>query len=491
MIATDDLRRCVSEGIEYVKSQADVREAEVYASWNDNVTVRINYTSDILCNGVHEPKNIAGYGVSVFAAFHSPEGIKTGHGSETADLSLEGVRTALEKARGNAVADPNFKSLPSPPDEKASAESFADPLVMDLDDERAVALGWDTLSGALAEFKGRGFLKSLIVGGDITILKERMAVANTQGVQASDENSCLFASITAMIEEADAKGTGSASATHIARFHPEEAGREAARGAAATVHGRRIQSGEYRVVFGSNAVSMLVSEMIASALSLASIDSGNSPFAGKLGAQVASPILNVYDDGAAQFQPGSRRATCEGLPAGRTDLILQGRLVGFLANHYYAEKLNSKVVKFPPRNGFRFGDAGRDFRRTNSIFATNFIIEGTQEIPSEAIIAGVENGIYIGRLWYLYPVYGLARAYFTGTVVGDSYIIRNGTLAEPLKPNTVRISDNFMSLLRNITAISREKRATRIWDSKEVVVAPEIAVEGIRLENVADFVESL
>jgi hypothetical protein len=39
--------------------------------------------------------------------------------------------------------------------------------------------------------------------------------------------------------------------------------------------------------------------------------------------------------------------------------------------------------------------------------------------------------------------------------------------------------------------ISKEKKTTMIWDSKEVVIAPEIAVKGMKLENVAEFVEEL
>ncbi|MBI2486280.1 MAG: TldD/PmbA family protein [Deltaproteobacteria bacterium] len=491
MITIEDLRKCVKDGIQFVESQNDIREAEIFASWNDNVTVRINYTSDIPCNGVHEPKNIVGYGVGIVAVFDTPEGFKIGSGSDTGDLSPEGIKRAFEKARQNSVSDPNFKSLPPPPDETPKLISYHDMNVMNLMDEDMVSLGWSALKGALLTFKDAGFLKSLIVGGDVTILKERMAIASTLGIDEYDESSALFASITSMIEEKDAKGTGWTTATHLDKFKPEEAGAMAAISAISTIEGTRIRSGSYNVVFGRQAVAMLFSEMIISALSLNSIDSGNSPFVGKLGEKVASDIVSIYDDGARLWEVGSKKITCEGIPTGRTDLIEEGRLVGFLSNNYYAKKLESNVAKFTPRNGFRFGDLGRDFRQNNSIFATNLVIEGTRELDSGKLISHVKDGIYIGRLWYLYPVHGLVKADFTGTVIGDSYIIRNGRLEEPLKPNTVRISDNFVNLLQNITGISEEKRTTMIWDSKEVVIAPEIAVKGMSLENVAEFVEEL
>jgi len=491
MITVEELRKCVKLGIEFIRSQKDIREAEIFASWNDNLTVRINYTSDIPCNGVQEAKNIEGYGVGILAVFETKGGMKIGSGSDTGDLSIEGIRSALDKARQNAVSDPNFKSLPSPADETPKLISYHDQSVMNLTDEEMVALGWSALKGALLTFKDAGFLRSIIVGGDVTILKERIAVANTSGIDDYDESSALFASITAMIEEKDAKGTGWTTATHLDKFRPEQAGAMAAVSAISTIGGTRIRSGNYNVIFGRQAVAMLFSEMIISALSLSSIDSGNSPFVGKLGEKVASGIVSIYDDGARLWEVGSKKITCEGYPTGRTDIIEEGRLVGFLSNNYYAKKLESNVAKFSPRNGFRFGDLGRDFRQNNSIFATNLVIEGARELDSEKLIYRVKNGIYIGRLWYLYPVHGLVKADFTGTVIGDSYIIRNGRLEEPLKPNTVRISDNFVNLLENIVAISKDKRTTMIWDSKEVVIAPEIAVKGMRLENVAEFVEKL
>ncbi len=491
MVEIEDLRRCVREALNYVKSQKDIRDAEIFASWNDQVTVRINYTSDIPCNGVHEPKNIVGYGLGILAVFDTPEGLKIGFGSDTGDLTTEGIKRALVKAKRGAVSDPDFKSIPSPSDESPKLSSYHDKRVMNLEDEEMVSLGWRALKEALLTFRESGYTRSLIVGGDITILKEKMAIGNTQDIDDFDESSALMSSITAMIEEKDAKGTGWVTATHLDEFKPEESGEMAARSAMNTIGGKRIESGKHNVVFGRQAVATLFSEMIVSALSFNSIDSGNSPFVGKLGEHVASQIVCIYDDGARKGKVGSKKITCEGLPTGRTDLIDRGRLVGFLSNHYYAKKYESKVRKFIPRNGFRFEGGGRNFRRSASIFATNIVIEGTREATSEKLISTVKNGIYIGRLWYLYPVHGLANADFTGTVIGDSYIIRNGKLEEPLKPNTVRISDNFVKLLQNVTAISKEKKSTLTWGSEEVVIAPEIAVKGISLENVAEFVEEL
>ena len=91
------LSKSVKEGLAYLKAQPDVSEAEVFAAANGNLTVRLNYTSRIPSNGVEEPKSLESYGLGIRVAFSTDDGTKTGFGSEPTDLSLEGVRNALEK----------------------------------------------------------------------------------------------------------------------------------------------------------------------------------------------------------------------------------------------------------------------------------------------------------------------------------------------------------------------------------------------------------
>ncbi|HSG30174.1 MAG TPA: TldD/PmbA family protein [Thermodesulfobacteriota bacterium] len=487
MIELDDLRKVVKQGLDYIKSQSDIQDVEVFVSWYDNITVRLNYTSDIPCSGVQEPKNILGYGVGVFASFKTTEGLKTGYGSETADISLDGVKNALSKARVNAVLDPDYKSLPDTSSDTKDIQTADINFDNEVSEEHIISLGWKTLESAIKEFQKMNYSKSLIVGGDINILLEKMAVGNTNGLFASDTSQFISSAVTSMIENENAKGTGWNVGNSINDFDPTIAGSMAAKSAINSIGGKRIESGKYKVIFGPQAVAMLFSEMIISALSLNSIDKGNSPYGKKIGQIVANKNLNIYDDGSMKEGPASKRFTCEGVLTGRTDLIEKGRLVGFLTNNYYAKKLQSNIIEFPARNGFKFGrGGGRDYKRQNSIYATNFVIEGNRETDSAELLSKVKNGIYIGRLWYLYPVYGLAKADFTGTVIGDSYIIENGKIISALKPNSVRITDNFVKLLNDVIGISKEKKPTQLWDAEEVIHAPEIAVKGIRLNSIAD-----
>ncbi|MCZ6551217.1 MAG: metallopeptidase TldD-related protein, partial [candidate division NC10 bacterium] len=90
-----------------------------------------------------------------------------------------------------------------------------------------------------------------------------------------------------------------------------------------------------------------------------------------------------------------------------------------------------------------------------------------------------------------YPINGLAAGDFTCTVIGDSYIIKDGRFTAPLQPNTVRINDNILRILNAIVGIGRERIGTFAWAADEIVYAPEIVVEDVRITEIAGFTDQL
>ena len=152
MIPLSTLRRSVKDALDYVRVQPDVAGAEVFASANGNLTVRLNYTSHIPSNAVEEPKSLELCGLGIRAAFNTPDGLKTGFGSEPSDLSVEGARLALEKARLGAVRDTEYVSLPNLQDTQPSLRRYHDPKVMRVSGGRLVEAGWETVGRALEVF---------------------------------------------------------------------------------------------------------------------------------------------------------------------------------------------------------------------------------------------------------------------------------------------------------------------------------------------------
>jgi predicted Zn-dependent protease len=517
MIGIDDLARAAEAAFEWARRQPDVREVEVFVAATTVLLARLNYTSHIACNGVEEPKSSAAHGIGIQAVFAGPDGDRVGFGSEPSDLTARGVERALGKARRAAVHDPEFVSLPRPGSERPTLRNYHDPALMTLDDRALVDAGWTVVNGALRAFSTSGRLAALaggeaglrdlglIVGGDVSVSQERVAVISTHlPAVRVDESTVITASVTAMVETYDAKGSGWSIGTRLDHF-TDEAGVEAVQNAIGAIDGVRVPSGTYTVVLGRQPMADLLNNIIVPGCMAPSFYASNTPFLGRLGQRVASPALTLSDQGAAPALIGSKGVTCEGLPTGRTDLIKRGVLAGCLSSWYEtqrllrdpgrAEKLGTASEAdaqraLVPRNGFRFAlGGGRRFDTSPSVSASNVVLEAENAVSREELLRRVGDGLYVGRIWYTYPVNGLRAGDFTCTVVGDSYIIRDGRIAEPLRANVIRINDNIATILNNVVGVTKEVRGTVVW--AEVAYTPELAVSGVRVDAIAGFMEDL
>src|SRR2546422_9183727 len=163
MIPLPQLQKAAEEGLAFLRAQ-DVEEAEVFVSSNGVLLTRLNYTSHIPCNGVEEPKSTANYGTGVQAVFKPADGgaRRVGFGSETSDISLDGVRSALDKARKGAVADPEFTTLARPTGEQRMLTNYHDPSLMEIEDADLVDCGWKVANGALRVFETSESLGTLV-----------------------------------------------------------------------------------------------------------------------------------------------------------------------------------------------------------------------------------------------------------------------------------------------------------------------------------------
>ena len=544
MIPITTLKTAVRKALHLVSRMKDVAEAEVYASSTEQLLCRLNYTSEIPCNGVEEPKSMEWFGIGIRAVFKGAEpsngkaGSVVGFGSEARDLSGKAIRRAIEKTRQNAVPDPDFVTLPKKDAQDritraGPLKNGHDPAIMRLSDSALVEAGWRIVNEALENFntalpasaettqaplrqRGHAVLPSaaakplaaqgLILGGDLNVVRQRIAIASTNRPKVrTDESTYVTSSITAMVEQHRAKGSGYSADTHLRNF-TGEAGREAARHALRSTHSQRLPTGSYTVVLGPQPVTDLVVNLLLPSLAADAFYSCRSAFLGEIGRLIAVERLTIYDHGAIRGGIGTKAITCEGLPTGRTDLIRAGRLTGILSNHYESErllrdpqgleKLGVRPQDHPevlmPRNGFRVSSRGsRQFDVVPSITATNIFIEGSEPHTTDSLLALVGDGVYVGRIWYTYPLNGLRAGDFTCTVIADSYRIREGRITAPLQSNTIRITGNIRHLLQNIIGITKRSRPILTWGSDEVVYAPEIGVQALQLSEIAQSMQSV
>ncbi len=158
-----------------------------------------------------------------------------------------------------------------------------------------------------------------------------------------------------------------------------------------------------------------------------------------LGRQFGERCLNIVDGAAIPGLRGSYRYDDEGVPATRTYLIKEGVLVGRLHSRQTATKMGEK-----PTGNAR----ALDYRYPPIVRMTNTFIE-PGEASFEDLISEIKEGVY-ARNWYG----GMTSMEMFTFSAGEAYRIRNGKLAELLRP--VVLSGNVFVTLKNIDAVGND-----------------------------------
>ena len=413
---------------------------------------------------------------------------------------------ALGRARSAAVVDPHFPGFPAValgrrlvPSEKSDLARVGDGAI--------AAAAWDVLDGALATFAkrpadSRTDHPGLIIGGDVSVIRDRIAIFSSNFAEIrTDESAHFNASVTSIVESLDAKGTATALGDSAAamRRDAKVLGRDAVRRALALSHGARPAAGKFRVVLGPQPVAEILNYMVMGSLTTGAFHAASSAYHAKFGAPVMDSRLSLVDDPAFSAGAIRRRITCEGIPTRRVELIRDGKLVGLLSNFYdshriltdehRAEKLGASApakLDFPPLSGYRLGEGGgRRFDASPGSAGTNVVMRARGGVNDRELVRAVGDGIYVGRIWYTYPINGQRAGDFTCTVTGDSYIVRNGEIAEPLAPNCLRINANIAQVFEHPLAVGSRVRPATVWGSPEAYYVPAIAAGSIALAEVA------
>jgi TldD protein len=158
-----------------------------------------------------------------------------------------------------------------------------------------------------------------------------------------------------------------------------------------------------------------------------------------LGKTFGSPMLNIVDTGSLPGLRGSFKYDDEGVPATRTYLIREGKLVGRLHSRETAAKMKEQ----PTGNARAI-----NYRHPPIVRMTNTYIEpGTASF--EEIIAGIKEGVY-AKNWYG----GVTSMEMFTFSAGEAFMIRNGKVAEALRP--VVLTGNVFDTMKNIDAIGND-----------------------------------
>jgi TldD protein len=158
-----------------------------------------------------------------------------------------------------------------------------------------------------------------------------------------------------------------------------------------------------------------------------------------LGKEFGPEKLNIVDTATLPGLRGSYRYDDEGVPASKTYLIREGRLVGRLHSRETAAKMKEKPTGNARAINYRYPPI---VRMTNT-----YIEPGANSFAD--IIGDIKEGVY-AKNWYG----GTTSMEMFTFSAGEAYMIRNGKVAELLRP--VVLTGNVFATLMNIDAIGND-----------------------------------
>ncbi len=158
-----------------------------------------------------------------------------------------------------------------------------------------------------------------------------------------------------------------------------------------------------------------------------------------LGRRFGGKHLNIVDDATLPNLRGSYQYDDEGTLSTRNYLVREGVLVGRL----HSRETAARMQESPTGNA-----RALSYRYPPIVRMSNTFIE-CGEASFEEMLSEVKEGIY-AKNWYGGTT---AMEMFTFSA-GEAYMIRNGKVAEPLRP--VILSGNVFTTLSNIDAVGND-----------------------------------
>lgn len=277
--------------------------------------------------------------------------------------------------------------------------------------------------------------------------EQHVTVADTDGTWGSEVRSFIVLHVTAVAREGTDIRTGVEARAETRGFEffdrhlPEDIAREAARQAIRQLEARPAPSGTFTVVLSSRAGGTMVHEACGHGLEADFILKSMSVYAGKVGQQVASPLVTVVDDGTLPNQRGSSCMDDEGIATTRAVLIEKGVLRGFLQSRRTARLMKMR----PTGHGRRESYCHLPLPRMRN----TLILPG--EHDPAAIVREVKEGILVCRMG------GGEVDVASGNFVfscSEAYMIRDGQAAEPIRDAT--LIGNGPEVLRSIDRVGND-----------------------------------
>jgi PmbA protein len=409
---------------------AGATDAEAWAEESQGLEVRVYHEA------VEALTDAGGRGLGLRVFVDGRSGYAYG-----TDLSPEGLRALAESAHGGAAAaDPDeYGGLP----ESFGAtpiEGLHSPEIEAWSTERKVELATAVDRAARAP-KGVSQVEQTVYADS----RERVAIANSRGFAAGYEASSAWSYSSAFAGKgADLMtGLGVGLARDPAGLDPEAIGAEAAERALVLVGARQPESRRCPVVLDAFVAASFVG-FIGGMLSADAVQRGRSLFAGKLGEEVAAPVLRLADDPTDPDGLAGGPFDGEGSPSRRNALIEDGKVSTYLYDARTARKDGRETT----------ASASRSSYRTPPSVGTSNLVLDAGESTLEELVREAGDGLLVTDVAGLHS--GVNPVSGTFSVGATGRLIEGGELGRPVREIT--IASDLVGMLKAVRGVGSEAR---------------------------------
>lgn len=375
-----------------------------------------------------------------------------GQRSATAEANgLDPSRLAELVARSEALArlapeDPEHMPLLGP---QAYIQTPAGP----------TPTGPTALAGGVGQILEMARSRELVAAGFCMAQSGRSVLKNAAGLSAHHHGGRARLSTTFRTSDGSASGWANSVGHRGNDLDFVGAGTRAADKALAARGAQEMSPADVPVVLEANCVAELA-QILWRSLGRRAADEGRSWAAGtdgpRMGERVLDPAVDLWSD-AADAQVPRAPFTAEGLPRGRTDWFVGGRLEALETGRFWAGAQGLPVVP---------GGA-------------NLRMSGGKGSAAD-LVRGMKRGLLITSLWYIRPLDPRTLLH-TGLTRDGVYWVEDGKVVRPV--GNFRWNDSPLRVLSQIDAmgapVSVSGRAGRLAG----LVVPPIRVPSFRLAS--------
>ena len=216
---------------------------------------------------------------------------------------------------------------------------------------------------------------------------------------------------------------------------------EAVRQALVNLDSVAAPAGEQTVLLGPGWPGVLLHEAVGHGLEGDFNRKGTSAFSGRIGERVAAPGVTVIDDGSIANRRGSLSIDDEGTPTGRTVLIEDGILKGYMQDRLNARLMGVEATGNGRRQSYEHAPMPR---------MTNTFMESGPDDPAE-LLSRVDDGIYATSFGGGQVDIVSGKFVFACT---EAYKVEKGKIVAPIKGATL-IGDG-PSVLTRVVGIGND-----------------------------------